>query len=693
MVIRFFNSTIAIKYQLFQFISAKCVFLNSGTKLAFATGVEKAHRMRRSPMGKCERAVPPHSNGMASQRKESEMMHNVKIQTKIMFLAGVLILLGGFIALVGYSSLSGVTDRVYQADNVNRVIKFVLEMRQQEKNFMLRRDKKYVTTVEEKIAEINDHVSAIKETLKEPADKQQMDEVLAGLGDYKKAFALFVDLYDKTLDVDEQMIRTAREVEKSATEIHQEQKAQYLVLRNENTSAEQLDELLAQADEAGRIVQWMLQCRRQEKNYIIRGGKAYEDRVAGHVKDVMAAAEELRSRFTRESNKNQIERVIASVQAYKAAFDKLATLKNRQMDADARMVAAARSIQEICDSARASQKTRMEHRITSASSIMIIFALGSMVFGLGLSFLIIRGTTRVLTWSINGLNEGASEVAAASEEISQASQSLAEGASEQAAAIEETSSSLEEISSMTRRNADNARQANNLMGETNREVQKANACMDELTVSMQEIAKASEETSTIIKTIDEIAFQTNLLALNAAVEAARAGEAGAGFAVVADEVRNLALRAAKAAANTSEMIQGTVQKVTDGSGLVARTSEAFTRVAGRSVKVADLVNEITVASDEQAQGVEEVNTAVSEMDKVVQQNAANSEESASASEELNAQAEQMKGMVDELMSLVGGARGRKSAKSLLSGQKRVHSSPPKGRGIFKRKTVLLLGDS
>ena len=187
--------------------------------------------------------------------------------------------------------------------------------------------------------------------------------------------------------------------------------------------------------------------------------------------------------------------------------------------------------------------------------------------------------------------------------------------------------------------------------------------MKEVIGSMGEISQASEETGKIIKTIDEIAFQTNLLALNAAVEAARAGEAGAGFAVVADEVRNLALRAADAAKNTSNLIEDTVKKVKQGSEIVARTNEAFGKVASGSKKAGQLIGEITAASQEQAQGIGQVSTAIAEMDRVVQQNAANSEESAAASEELNAQAEQLKEFVQQLVAIVGGnANGNGIAK-------------------------------
>ena len=285
-----------------------------------------------------------------------------------------------------------------------------------------------------------------------------------------------------------------------------------------------------------------------------------------------------------------------------------------------------------------------------------IVGIAAIVIGILLAFFIPRGIVAVLRRMSGQMDEGADQMASASGQVSSASQSLAEGASEQAASIEETSSSLEEMSSMTKQNAGNATQADNLMKEANQVVSKANTSMGELTHSMEEISNASEETSKIIKTIDEIAFQTNLLALNAAVEAARAGEAGAGFAVVADEVRNLAMRAAEAARNTADLIEGTVKKVKDGGDLVATTNDAFSEVAQSAAKVGELVAEIAAASNEQAQGIGQVNTAVAEMDKVVQQNAANAEESASASEEMSAQAEQMKGYVEELVAMVGGSK-------------------------------------
>jgi methyl-accepting chemotaxis protein len=295
-----------------------------------------------------------------------------------------------------------------------------------------------------------------------------------------------------------------------------------------------------------------------------------------------------------------------------------------------------------------------------SKTVALAGTLTGFVIALALGVLLSVSISRSLRRIIAGLNEGAEQVASAAGQVSAASQSLAAGSSQQAAGIEETSSSLEEMSSMTRRNADNAGQADRLMKETLAVAERADQSVQVLTASMQEISAASEETSKIIKTIDEIAFQTNLLALNAAVEAARAGEAGAGFAVVAEEVRNLAKRAADAAGTTAGLIEGTVKKIKAGSQTVAETSGAFSTVSGQTAKVSELVAEIAAASGEQSQGITQVNTAVTDIDKVTQQNAANAEESASAAEEMSAQAEQMKAMVQELVVLVEGGK-RKEA--------------------------------
>lgn len=247
--------------------------------------------------------------------------------------------------------------------------------------------------------------------------------------------------------------------------------------------------------------------------------------------------------------------------------------------------------------------------------------------------------------ALTQVSEATEQVSSASQQISAGSQSLAQGANEQASSLEEVSSSLEEMSSMTKQNAENANQAKSLAAEANGNAATGTDAMARMSGSIIKIKESSDQTAKIVKTIDEIAMQTNLLALNAAVEAARAGEAGRGFAVVAEEVRNLAQRSAQAAKNTADMISESVKNAEEGVQIATEVSKSFETIAGSAKKVNDLIAEIAAASQEQAQGIDQVNTAVAQMDKVTQQNAANSEESASAAEELSSQAEELQNMV------------------------------------------------
>ena len=259
----------------------------------------------------------------------------------------------------------------------------------------------------------------------------------------------------------------------------------------------------------------------------------------------------------------------------------------------------------------------------------------------------LNDTMNSLNEILGNINDSADEVASGARQVSFGSQALAQGATEQASSMEELNASIDEVAVQTKENAINANQANQLTLTAQQNAENGNTQMQQMLKSMEEINASSAKISNIIKVIDDIAFQTNILALNAAVEAARAGQQGKGFAVVAEEVRTLAGRSAEAAKETTELIEGSISKVSEGTVIANNTAESLNEIVDGVTKVAALVSKIDTASHEQTASINQINTGIDQVSQVVQTNSATAEESAAASEELYSQAELLKNMVSK----------------------------------------------
>ncbi|RKY35343.1 MAG: hypothetical protein DRP78_05565 [Candidatus Omnitrophota bacterium] len=586
------------------------------------------------------------------------MLKNMKLGMKQATGYGLVLLLAVSLGVAGYSAIFKISKATSVADDQNRLIKYALELRREEKNFIIRHNDRDADKVYSWLNKIKVQIDNTKGTLEEDIGLPK------SVSAYENAFTKFLEHTKKQKEAEKTMVTNGRMFLQISEELRQDAKK----VMNTAVDFEQLKKGVKSADNQNRLIKYVLEIRLQEKNYIMRQEQASVDKINVILDKIKVQIENTEG--TLEEDKGLVE----VTESYKKAFEQYVSSTNEKNNMKKIMTMSAREFIDKSGELREIAKAEMTSVMKLSQRLMIVLVIGCVVIGSVFAFFVTTSiTTPVskLVFMVNKMAEGdltqkvnieskdeigelakalnittakfeqsmlqisdaANQLVSATEEISSSSQQISDGAQQQAASFEELSSSVQAT-------AQNAKSANDVSQESVIKARNAEDSMSGTVEAMGGIEKGSAQIAEAVNLITDIADQTNLLALNAAIEAARAGEHGKGFAVVADEVRQLAEKSALSAKDITNLINRSLKEVTEGVKVSEDAGESLKEIVASIGTITEQLKRISEATQEEAAAMEQ-NTSITES------NAASSEQLAASSEEIASQAETLQNLVGQ----------------------------------------------